>query len=69
MTLHEYINKYPHRPPPIPGKYAGQWIAWDAERHQILAHGTEMSEVRNAAVQAGYPDPVLQKVPRSPFVG
>lgn len=69
MTLAEFADKYPDRPGPIPAEYAGQWIAWDANRREIVAHGSEMSRVRGEAIAAGHPEPILQKVPRGPFVG
>jgi hypothetical protein len=69
MTLEEFVNKYPDRPKPVPAEYAGEWIAWDANRTEIVAHGAEMSQVRRDAIAAGYPEPILQKVPRGPFVG
>lgn len=69
MTLQEYTSKYPGRPKPIPATYAGQWIAWDAGHREIVAHGRSMSQVRQSAVTAGHADPILQKVPRGPFVG
>ncbi len=69
MTFEEFANKYPDRPKPIPAEYAGQWIAWDAKRIEIVAHGSEMSRVRHEAIAAGHPEPILQKVPRGPFVG
>ena len=69
MTLEEFAGRYPDRPKPIPAVYAGQWIAWDASRCEVVAHGSEMSRVRRDAIAAGHPEPVLQKVPRGPFVG
>ncbi len=69
MTIEEFADKYPGRPKPIPSEYAGQWIAWDANHHEIVAHGSEMSWVRREAIAAGHPEPILQQVPRGPFVG
>jgi len=69
MTLEQFASKYPDRPKPIPAEYAGQWIAWDASRREIVAHGWEMSRVRSEAIAVGHSEPVLQKVPRGPFVG
>jgi hypothetical protein len=69
MTSQEFAERYPDRPKPIPADYAGQWIAWDATRSKIVAHGLEMSQVRSDAIAAGHPEPILQKVPRGLFVG
>ena len=65
------INSDPHRPQPAPVKYAGQWVAWDKGRSVIVAHGMTLSEVQAAAVSAGHPDAVLQKVrrPGTSFIG
>ena len=69
MKLDEFAHKYPDRPAPVPAEYAGQWIAWDVNRREIVANGSDMSKVRRAAITAGHPEPILQKVPRGPFVG
>jgi hypothetical protein len=69
MTLQQFASKYPDRPRPIPVEYRGQWIAWDADRRQIVSNGSDFKEVRNAAIQAGHAEPVLQKVARGLFVG
>jgi len=63
MTLEEFAQKYPDRPRPVPAEYTGQWVAWDAKRSKIVAHGADMSRVRNEAIAAGQPEPILQKVP------
>ena len=69
ITIEEFERKYPDRAKPIPVEFAGQWIAWNANRSQIVAHGPEMSQVRSDAVAAGHSEPILQKVPRGPLVG
>jgi hypothetical protein len=69
MSLEEFVRRFPSRPKPIPAEYAGQWIAWDTGRTQIVAHGPDRSEVRRNALAAGHPAPILQKVPRGPFLG
>jgi hypothetical protein len=69
ITLVEYGEKHPDGPPLIPIQYAGEWIAWDSARRQIVAHGLSMSGVRRDAIAGGHADPILQKVPRGPFVG
>ena len=59
-------------PPPVaPVEFAGQWIARNRERTQVIAHGADVAAVRAAAVAAGQPDALLQKVarPDQVFVG
>ena len=53
----------PRRPKPAPREYAGQWVAWDKHRKNIVAHGDDVAQVRAAAEAAGHPNAVLQKVP------
>ena len=55
-------NPRPLQPAPV--EYAGQWVAWNKDRTAILSHGANVAEVRKAAVAAGEPLPVLQKVSR-----
>ena len=55
----------PQRPKPAPPEYAGQWVAWDHERSRIVAHGTTLQEVWNAAAQTGVADPVYERVRRA----
>jgi hypothetical protein len=69
MTFKDFAQKFPNGPQPVPAEYAGKWIAWDAARRQIVAHGSDMSQVRSAAMAAGHNEPIIQKVPRGPFVG
>jgi len=69
MTIDEYTRRFPDRATPVPAEYAGQWVAWNEHRTGILAHGRRMPEVRQAAIALGCPRPILQKVPRGPFVG
>jgi hypothetical protein len=61
----------PRRPIPAPVQYAGQWVAWNPERTQVIAHGPDVTAVRAAAIAAGQPDALLQKVarPDQVFVG
>lgn len=60
-----------HRPPPAPIEYAGQWVAWNREQTEIVAHGEKLVEVHRAAVAAGHPRAILQKVRRGneAFIG
>jgi len=53
-----------NQPMPAPVEFAGQWVAWNKQRTEIIAHGPEMARVHSAAVAAGHPDAVLQKVRR-----
>ena len=69
MTLAECMARFPNRPAPAPIEYAGQWVAWNPERTAIISHGTDVAEVRDAALAAGYEEPLLQKVIARPFVG
>jgi len=69
MKLDEFTARFPDRGRPVPAELAGQWIAWNDDRSQVLAHGTDLSEVRRQAAEHGCACPVLQKVPRAPFVG
>ena len=50
-------------------EFSGQWLAWNQDRTEILAHGDDMAAVRERAIALGCPRPVLQKVPHAPFVG
>ena len=54
----------PQRPKPAPPEYAGQWVAWDHDRSQVMAHGATLQEVWNAAAEAGVVDPVYERVRR-----
>jgi hypothetical protein len=51
-------------PLPAPIEYAGQWVAWNKEHSEIVAHGKRLAEVFDAAIAAGHPDAVLQRVPQ-----
>jgi hypothetical protein len=51
-------------PPPAPVEFAGQWVAWNKQRTQIVAHGATMAAVHATATAAGYADAILQRVRR-----
>jgi hypothetical protein len=70
MPTKDALND-PRRPKPAPVEYAGQWVAWNKSQTEIVAHGQDVAEVRRAAVAAGHPDAVLQKVrrPDVSFIG
>jgi len=69
MTLEEYATRFPNRGQPVPYEYAGRWLAWNEARTEILSHGTDRKKVREEAVARGCAHPILQKIPRGPFVG
>jgi len=58
-------------PPPAPIEFAGQWVAWNKQRTEIVAHGRDMATVHRAALAAGHPDAILQRVrrPDERFIG
>ena len=49
--------------PTVPIEYAGKWIAWDHGMTRIVASGATPREVRDAAIKAGEPRPILGKSP------
>ncbi len=65
----ETQNNIKH-PPPVPPEYLGKWIAWNRYQTRIVASGQTVTEAIAAAKQAGEPNPILAKVPRTEhFVG
>jgi hypothetical protein len=58
-------------PPLVPRKYSGLWIAWDRKQERILGSGRTFAEAKQAALEAGEPNPLLAKVPKADirFVG
>jgi hypothetical protein len=69
MTLDEFRKRFPGRPDPAPIEYAWQWVAWNGDQTQILAHGRDFGTVLDEARAAGCEDPLMQKVVPAPFVG
>ena len=61
MTLDEKMAD-PRRPKLAPVEYAGQWVAWNKDETEIIAHGTDVAKVRAAAVAAGQTCAILEKV-------
>jgi hypothetical protein len=51
--------------PTVPKKYAGQWIAWNRARTEIVASGRTLDDARLAAEAAGESAPILAKAPRA----
>ena len=68
MTLEEVKKRFPDRPEPAPLEFAGQWIAWNQDRSEIVAHGAKFDEVRAEALSAGCREPLMQRVLGTPFV-
>lgn len=56
-------QRQPQEPLVVPKKYAGQWIAWNRTRTQIVGNGANLQEARAAAEAAGEKDPGLEWVP------
>jgi hypothetical protein len=63
MPSQEVIND-PRRPRPAPIEFAGQWVAWNEARTEIVAHGPSVAVVRAAAIAAGHTHAIYQKVRR-----
>lgn len=61
----------PAAPMPAPIEFAGQWVAWNKGRTDIVAHGRHFAEVHALARAKGFPDAVFQRVrkPTERFVG
>jgi hypothetical protein len=69
LTLEEARRRFPDAPQPAPLKYAGQWVAWNQCRTQIVSHGSNFGKVRGEAIAAGCPNPLMQRVLVTAFVG
>jgi hypothetical protein len=69
MRPEEFIKRFPERVAPVPCEYAGQWISWNEDRTEIISHGTDFRTVCQQAIALGCARPILQKIPRGPFVG
>ena len=65
MSLPNAILNDPKRPPPAPIEFAGEWVAWSHDRTEVLTHGDDLEAVYAAAVAAGHPNAVFQKVPEA----
>ena len=60
----------PQRPSAAPRELAGKCMAWDRGRTCIVAVGEEFASVRQQAIAAGHPLPLMEMVPRPrSFVG
>ena len=69
MTRTEALKRFPDRPTPPPTKLSGKWVAWNANRSQIVAQGERFAEVHASAVAAGCKEPLMQRVLGTSFVG
>ena len=69
MTLKDFTARFPGRRAPIPAEFAGEWIAWSENQRAIFAHGADMDGVYDRVIASGCNRPILQKMPRGPFVG
>jgi hypothetical protein len=69
LTLKEAEKRSPNGPKPVPLEYAGRWIAWNMDRTNIVAHSANLGELGGAAMAAGCPQPLIQRVLDSAFVG
>lgn len=60
----------PRRPKAAPVELAGQWVAWDRERTEIVASGDDFAAVREEAIASGHTMPLMEVVPRPcSFIG
>ena len=57
--------------PAAPIEYSGQWVAWNKQQTKNVAHGFKIAEVHEAALVAGHPQAIFQKVPETDvyFIG
>jgi hypothetical protein len=51
-------------PRPAPIEFSGQWVAWNRQRTQIIAHGPTMASVHAATIADGHVNAILQRVRR-----
>ena len=58
-------NVEPKTLPAAPIEYAGQWVAWNKQQTKIVEHGFKIAEVHQAALAAGHPKAIFQKVPEA----
>jgi hypothetical protein len=62
MAVEQYLAPISGRLPLIPPELAGQWLAWNDDRTEIVAHGAVYSDVFQEALARGCEFPVIQKV-------
>jgi hypothetical protein len=63
MSQPQNANEIRH-PGPAPVEFAGQWVAWNKDQTEIVAHGADVATVHAAAKAAGHPEAILQRVRR-----
>ncbi len=63
MSLPNSILNDPNRPLPAPVEFAGEWVAWNHTRTEIVAHSDDLEAVYDVAAAAGHPNAVFQKLP------
>ena len=44
-------------------KYRGQWVALKDDQVTVIAAGSDLKQVREAAAEKGYRDPIFHRVP------
>jgi len=59
------------KPPVVPIRYSGLWVAWNEAQTEIVGSGRTLAEAKEAARARGEMRPLLAKVPRANvrFVG
>jgi hypothetical protein len=45
-------------------KYRGQWVALEQDEVTVVAAASTLKEARQKAREAGYPHPIVTKMPR-----
>ena len=60
ISLADAKKRFGDRPRPVPLEFAGQWVAWNEDRTQIIAHSREFGVARAEAIRAGCQDPLMQ---------
>ena len=70
MTENQDAQHRPGAPATLPAELAGQWIAWNRDMTEVIAHGSSLSEVRQEASRNSEAEPVFQKAPKAvSFIG
>ena len=69
VSLAEAKERFGDRRQAAPLELAGQWVAWDDARQQIIAHSAEFAAARAAAIRTGCRNPLMQFVLGRVFLG
>jgi hypothetical protein len=48
---------------PVPVEFSGQWIAWNADHSEIVAHADSLTLLWQRVREKSVDDPVFEKVP------